>query len=430
MKPIRASVANEMARPLSSALCIALALMLCFSVCTVSAGDWARRVFEAGVFLLLGVWAAWAVGRGYAVRLAWVIAPPLAMAIIALVQLIRHSTADRYMTLAAGVHWLALAAWTLLALQVFRFQRLRQLFLHGLVYSATVLGVVSVLQVLTSDGRVFWLVPSGYADDVLGPFVNRNHFAAFLVIVLPVALHYALKLPRESWRFAPAAAMLFACVTASASRAGFLLAVGLSAGFLLHGCIRAPSRRMVPRLLALLVLCTGVVGLKVWDRLRAPAPEVDRDQFLLSSVEMFRARPWSGFGLGTWAAVYPAYARFDPGPVVNHAHNDWAEWAAEGGAPALLAMVILLGLAVRASLSGVWIVGVIAVFLHSLVDYPLQKPALEALVFLLIAAGAAERRAAREAVSAVSRSLDYSFPAAGREAGANASSVSRVTSNS
>jgi hypothetical protein len=29
------------------------------------------------------------------------------------------------------------------------------------------------------------------------------------------------------------------------------------------------------------------------------------------------------------------YARFDVGKTVNHAHNDWAEWAVDGGIPFL-----------------------------------------------------------------------------------------------
>jgi hypothetical protein len=29
--------------------------------------------------------------------------------------------------------------------------------------------------------------------------------------------------------------------------------------------------------------------------------------------------------------VYPAFATFDPGVIVNQAHSDWLQWTAEGG---------------------------------------------------------------------------------------------------
>jgi O-antigen ligase len=91
-----------------------------------------------------------------------------------------------------------------------------------------------------------------------------------------------------------------------------------------------------------------------------------------------------GFGLGTWATVYPAYAHYDDGTFVNQAHNDWVQWTAEGGIPMLLAMLWVAAAAVRPGLRHLWPLGIAAVFLHCLVDYPLQKPALEVVFFTLL----------------------------------------------
>jgi len=44
---------------------------------------------------------------------------------------------------------------------------------------------------------------------------------------------------------------------------------------------------------------------------------------LQSTIAMAREKPWTGFGLGNFENVYPAYALFDDGAIVNHAHNDW-----------------------------------------------------------------------------------------------------------
>jgi O-antigen ligase len=105
---------------------------------------------------------------------------------------------------------------------------------------------------------------------------------------------------------------------------------------------------------------------------------------------MARERPWLGFGLGTFEEAYPAYALFDIGLVVNHAHNDWAEWLAEGGIPFLLLMASLAAWAVVPAIRSIWGVGLLSVFLHALVDYPMQRLGLAAWIFVLLGALAAQ----------------------------------------
>ena len=101
---------------------------------------------------------------------------------------------------------------------------------------------------------------------------------------------------------------------------------------------------------------------------------------------MIRQRPLTGFGLGTYATVYPEFASFDLGLSVDHAHNDWAEWAAEGGIPLFLLMAFIAAGSFRPALRSGWGLGIHVVFLHSLVDFPMQIPAIAALVFTFMAA--------------------------------------------
>ena len=98
---------------------------------------------------------------------------------------------------------------------------------------------------------------------------------------------------------------------------------------------------------------------------------------------MFRASPWHGFGLGTWPSVYPQFALFDAGAFVNHAHNEWAQWAAEGGLVALGLMLAVLAWCSKPALRSVWGLGLLAVFLHSLVDYPFLRLGLAAWILCL-----------------------------------------------
>ena len=118
---------------------------------------------------------------------------------------------------------------------------------------------------------------------------------------------------------------------------------------------------------------------------------------------MIRDHPWQGAGLGTYAYVYPAYATFDLGARVEHAHNYWLEWAAEGGIPlALVWLILALAISVPAVRS-VWGIGILAVFLHSLVDYPFARFGLTAWNFILIGAlSAASVRGVRSASHSLS----------------------------
>jgi O-antigen ligase len=99
---------------------------------------------------------------------------------------------------------------------------------------------------------------------------------------------------------------------------------------------------------------------------------------------MIASRPWVGFGLGTFTAVYPAYALFDMGNRVEHAHNDWLEWAAEGGIPYAGVWMALAIWAVRPAVRSVWGIGVLGCFLHGVVDYPFARFGISAWTFALI----------------------------------------------
>jgi len=103
-----------------------------------------------------------------------------------------------------------------------------------------------------------------------------------------------------------------------------------------------------------------------------------------------------GFGLGNWARAYPQYALFDDGTYVNQAHDDWMQWAVEGGLPFLLALLGLAAMAAPAALRSVWGIGMLSLWVHCLVEYPLQqRPGIGAWFFALLGLLAANRESDR-----------------------------------
>jgi O-antigen ligase len=113
-----------------------------------------------------------------------------------------------------------------------------------------------------------------------------------------------------------------------------------------------------------------------------------RWEYVEASIQMIKARPALGFGLGTWPEIYPAYGSFDaPDTHVNHAHNDLVEWLSEGGVLFLIPIAILIVACVRIGFEQPWALGPAAVMIHSLVDFPLQKMAIFSTLLLILAGG-------------------------------------------
>ena len=332
------------------------------------------------------MWAARLAAQPFALRLAPEAAALAFAAAWPLAQLAAGASVYRFETWNAALEWTARLTVFLLALQLFGDRSRRARFLDALVKFATAIAAVSLVQLFTSGGRIFWLFPTPYRDLVLGPFVYRNHYAAFIELALPLALLKALERPRAAWGWAAAAALMAASVVAGGSRAGAVLVTLETVAIL---AMDARGRGAVWKLAGAAAVLLAIAGPGfLWSRFHED-PLAVRRELVASSLAMFRERPAMGFGLGDWPTAYPAYATFDPGLFANHAHSDWAEWAAEGGLPFLAAAAALAASALLRSARHRWGIGVAAVFAHALVDYPFQKPALAALAFTLLGALAA-----------------------------------------
>ena len=353
---------------------------------------WALSAFQIAVFALAAarIVARARKGKNLAIRPTAVL---LGTAVVwGLLQASAGWTVDRYKTLNEVLNWTTNLAVFTLALEVSEDSRSRERFLNAVLWFGTTLAALAMLTVFSSPpGIVFWRFNAGSDLRTLGPFVYYNQYAAFIEAVLPVALARAIFDQRRRVVYSVVGALLLASVVASGSRAGTILCLAevIVIPFVALGQ-GVVSRRAAGRVLLASVSTLAVLGAVagwevIWKRLQEPNPYAVRKDFLLSSLEMIRERPLTGFGLGTWSEAYPGFARFDDGLFANQAHNDWAQWAAEGGIPFLLLMIGVAALAVRPALRSLWGLGLLAVFAHCFVDYPMQqRPALAAIFFALL----------------------------------------------
>jgi len=301
-------------------------------------------------------------------------------------------TVDRFKTWNEVLNWTTYLTAFVLGLELSAGRQSRERILSAVLWFGTAIAAISMLTVFSSPtGIVFWMFHAGSDLRTLGPFVYYNQYAAFIEVVLPLALVRAILDERRRLLYSVVGALLLASVVAGGSRAGTILCLAevvvIPLIALGQGIIpRRTAARVLLASLSLLAVIGAVAGWDViWRRLQEPHPYAVRKNFLLSSLAMIRDRPLTGFGLGTWSEAYPGFARFDDGLFANQAHNDWAQWAAEGGIPFFLLMAGVAVGAIRPAFRSLWGLGLLAVFIHCLVDYPMQqRPALAAFFFAML----------------------------------------------
>ena len=397
-----------------------LTALLVFATCTVFVVDtsgerihdasWTAQSFYIGVFALLAVVLVMDLVRPPhdAADRSWRAWLPLlilaALPLWAVVQLLTGLTASPIDTRHYALHWGALAAVFYLARRFLADRSARHGFLLLFLAFSVALAVLCLLQLFTSHGLVLWTFDSGY-DEVSGTFQSRNNFAQFIELGIPVALWFALRHPRQGWGYTLAAGVLYASVIGTASRAGTVMCTAELVTFMLLALVSsgawlpASESRSLAVLSFLLVPASAlifsvVVGWdRVWPRFFMPDPYAGRREYLESALQMIRQRPLTGFGLGSYPVIANAFAVKDFPFYSNHVHNDWLEFAADGGIPFLLAILGLFVSRIGAMFRHPWALGLLAVMIHAWVDYPFPRPAISGWMFALLgalfAAGAA-----------------------------------------
>jgi O-antigen ligase len=373
---------------------LALAAILFWVILTAWMPDhWSFLFAEAAV---LGLGATWAIRFAlgpFALRGSPILIPLAGTVLIGLVQLMTNHTVNRWETWNSVLRWSISLTAFFLASQIGASPTILRAFRLALLYFGLAISVVGILQFYTAPYRYFWFFESGYDSPVFGPFANPDRYAALVELILPIALFEALSDRRKMFLGSVMAGIMVATVIAGASRAGSILVIMESAAVLVLASRRGvlSARRVSIAFAGLLIVCTmgftAIVGwTQLWKKLQDADPFSARREMLTSATAMARAKPWTGFGLGTFETVYPSYAVFDIGVIVDHAHNDWAEWAADGGFPFLACLVAVACWSFPRLARSVWGLGVITVWLHGLADFPMQTPALALWTFVLLGA--------------------------------------------
>ena len=295
--------------------------------------------------------------------------------------------------------------------------------------NAFVLACLGLAQRGTGASKIFWLwtPPESY---FVSSFIYKNHAGAYFCILLSLTIGMAFWLHERGVNrldksspaglfafFAAAVAMI---VFYSYSRtATLLMAVFILFAFALllwHAAFRpsgGTGSRVMVSILAITLIAfvgIGITSLKteyfvqqIIDLQRVidqERPEA-RPQAALATWEMAKDRPYTGWGIGSFRFMFPAYQARHPQIFTahgrrlffEHAHNDYLELLAELGI-AGLAILIAGGayVGIRLTALSFWchalplcvVIGCVLTLVHSIVDFNFYNPAVLTTWFVLI----------------------------------------------
>jgi len=247
-----------------------------------------------------------------------------------------------------------------------------------------------------------------------GPFINRNHMGTWLVLALPLTLGYlAARVTRRGsltaafdaallWT-AGAAAAMFAALVVSLSRSAAIgvVAAAASGGLIAIGRYGRRSRGWLA--LAAVLAVTIAASLPVSSQLltrfdNAKGDTGKRLRIWRETIPIVRDFPLTGVGLGAYRMAMIVYQRSDRAFFFNDAHDEYLQFAAEGGllvcvplALAALTAVAIMARRLREDRStGFWIrAGAVAsltgVAVQSVWETGLEIPA-NAVLFAVVCA--------------------------------------------
>ena len=379
---------------------------------------WSIFLMEAGSAALFLLWIGKQALEGE-IKIRWnpLFLPMSAFGLLVVVQLVFRRSAYPHDTASLALLYFSYAILCFLAGQaMLRGSQARTLAAVFSLYGAA-LASFSLIHSISSNGKLYWLRQPRNGGWIYGPYVNHNHYAGLMEMLVPIPLVLSLtRLASSRSRAAAAAvaAIMVGTIFLSGSRGGMLAIV---IELLILAVLLIKQKRGLRTAIGIGVFLVIVVGLLTWvgggelsKRIATVGPshsEISSDirhYINRDGLKMFLKRPVLGWGLGTFPVVYPQFRTFYTNFFVNQAHNDYLQLLVEMGLLGFGVMLWFLVTLYRRAIKkmGDWtseiggavtlacVLGLSGILVHSGVDFNLQIPANAALFYVLCTIAAAD----------------------------------------
>jgi hypothetical protein len=334
--------------------------------------------------------------------------------------------------------YLTLAIWLVGLVPLFSVTGSRR-FIEALTGLGVIVALVGIIQKPLYSGAIYGVWPLPLGREPFGPFVNRNHFAGWMVMVLPLTLALLVGGINRSrakagsgWRntvlwcstpeasrlalVAAAATVMALSLVLTMSRSGmtaFVVSIVMTGWFVLRA-FESRTRR-VGAAVCLFLLVAAVVGWAGPDVIANRFSTADWGEFnnrrgaWIDALSVARDFAVAGTGVNTYWAAALFYQRHELTHYFAQAHNDYLQLIAEGGLllalPAAICGVIFLrdvwrAMGERRGSTAWWlragaVTSLVAMALQESVEFSLQMPGNAAL-FAVVCAIALHRPVAND----------------------------------
>ncbi|HJT68239.1 MAG TPA: O-antigen ligase family protein [Pyrinomonadaceae bacterium] len=397
---------------------------------------WALALFNLGALTVLMLWVvdSWQLGNLRISRNGLQL-PLLGALGVGLVQLLPFASTlsrDPYSTRLVVVQLATLLIYFAATLVFVDTPHRLRLLVRTIMIFGFFLAIFGLTQSFTSPTKVYW-VRELEQSTAFGPFINRHHFAGYmeLTIALPLGLVFAGAVDREKMLlYLFVAGLMGIALVMTTSRGGIISLVAEIVFLVIVPALwrskkerhreerhREERRRQKTSRLkrvgirvgltaALLIsLFLGVLSLggefsiyRFIDTVNTDDPTTGRAHFWAVTLDIIRANPFLGAGLGAFGVVYTKYDSRNGLFRLEQAHNDYLQVFSDagivGGVLALGFVALLFYRALQRAKSGddfrravafAGLGGCFAVLVHSFFDFTLHTTS-NALLFLVLAA--------------------------------------------
>jgi putative inorganic carbon (HCO3(-)) transporter len=340
---------------------------------------------------------------------------------------------DPHATLLTWIRLLAYLAAFTIAVRVFDSKKRRSLLVRVLIGIGLFEAVYGSVQYLTGWQKIFTYSKKFYTGMASGTYINHNHFGGVLELTLPFlvgSILYYFQIWQENRRRGASRR------DQSSASAGFqvlvymfllvVMLVGLlfsrSRGAILGAILSLLFVALLAQLrvrrktwlLGLFAFLAVSVGYGLWiglDPVLSRFEELglgsqsfstgSRLSFSRDALGIIRDYRWTGTGLGTFATTFRHYQTGWVTYFVDHAHNDFVEFACETGlVGAALLFLPILYLLVKMAITFLrdsrryrpavllgCVGSIFAILIHSATDFNLQVPANALIVAVVLGIG-------------------------------------------
>jgi O-antigen ligase len=270
-----------------------------------------------------------------------------------------------------------------------------------------------IFEFFSGHRHILYLEGSGWMSSVTGTFINRNYFAGYLLMVIPLSVGFLFfreanqRISFHGWRHRLASLdgkalllgfgviLMILGLFFSASRMGIislLLSFSLSSLLFASHARGHKFAKTTVLIFSLAMLWAAWIGLDaVISRFFTTSEDFKmRSLFWVNTSQIIKDFPLFGSGLGTFAQIFPTYRSFPIRGFVTHAENDFLQLVSDTGLVGtgiLFALFLILFIKAISKIHSLpsgepgryiaigALVGILALMFHSLVERNVQVPA-------------------------------------------------------